>query len=185
MLGIFIGVILGLAIAAGVALYLGRSGLTTPFAAAPGAGREAPRNGRIDSTPPSAAAEKPRFDFYRILPGAEEPKTPAGPGTEKSAGRQLDRATIEAARTGQPAPAKTADTFWLQAGAFANAAEAENLKARLALSGWEATTQSVTLPDRTTRYRVRLGPYDSAETLNRAKAELGSRGFEATIVRNP
>jgi cell division protein FtsN len=176
VVGIFIGLILGLTIAAAVAYYLGKTGLTTPLGAT-GAAKESPRGARTDLQP--QAPEKPRFDFYKILPGAEEPKTPVARGTEKAP----DRATIEASKGAEPA--KQGDRFWLQAGAFANAADAENLKARLALSGWEATLQSVTQPDKSVRYRVRLGPYDNADELNRMKAELGNRGFDASVIKNP
>jgi len=176
VVGIFIGLILGLTIAAAVAYYLGKTGLTTPLGAT-GPAKESPRGARTDLQP--QAPEKPRFDFYKILPGAEEPKAPVARGTEKAS----DRATIEAAKGAEPA--KQGDRFWLQAGAFASAADAENLKARLALAGWEATLQSVTQPDKSVRYRVRLGPYDNADELNRMKAELGTRGFDASVIKNP
>ena len=48
----------------------------------------------------------------------------------------------------------------------------DNLKARLALSGWEASVQTATLPDKSVRYRVRLGPYDNADELNRLKLAI-------------
>src|SRR5215831_11280476 len=153
VLGIFIGLILGLAIAAGVAFYLGRSGLTAPLGA-PGVGKDAPRGGRGDLAA-APAAEKPRFDFYKILPGAEEAKSVPARGAEKPPERPPDRATVDAAKAAEP-QGKGGDHFWLQAGAFGNEADAENLKARLALAGLEASLQSVTLPDKTTRYRVRL-----------------------------
>ena len=183
LLGIFIGVILGLAIAAGVAFYVGRSGLTGPLGA-PGSGKDLPRAGRNDLPTASPAPEKPRFDFYKILPGADEPKSVPGRAAEKAPERPPDRATVDAAKAAEPQP-KAGDRYWLQAGAFSTEAEAENLKARLALSGLEATMQSVTLPDKSARYRVRLGPYDNADELNRMKAELGSRGFDVAVIKNP
>jgi len=181
VIGIFIGLILGLMIAAAVAYYLGKSGLTTP----PGAGatKDAPRNGRGDLQAPPAAAEKPRFDFYKILPGGEEAKPPIARAPEKVPERATDRATIDAAKSAEPA--KAPDRYWLQAGAFVSEADAENLRARLALSGWEATMQSVNQPDKSVRYRVRLGPYDNTDELNRMKAELGRRGFEVAVIKNP
>jgi cell division protein FtsN len=183
VIGIFIGLILGLTIAAAVAFYLGKTGLTSPIGPSVGA-KDSPRAGRNELQAPAANAEKPRFDFYKILPGSEEPKTAATRGSDKPPERATDRATVDAAKTGEPA-AKAGDRFWLQAGAFASEADAENLKARLALSGWEATMQSVTQADKTIRYRIRLGPYDNAEELNRVKAELGSRGFDAAVIKNP
>jgi cell division protein FtsN len=40
------------------------------------------------------------------------------------------------------------------------------------------------MPDKTQRYRVRLGPYDNADELNRMKKELGSRGFDVAVIKN-
>ena len=141
------------------------------------------------------AAEKPRFDFYKILPGIEEPKAPQKIA-ERSAG---DKATAERAlapdksadKAGDKAGDKAAERapkpgerYWLQAGSFASEGDAENLKAQLALSGWEASLQQATLPDRNVRYRVRLGPYDTVDAMNRARADLAKRGFEVAAIRN-
>jgi cell division protein FtsN len=79
--------------------------------------------------------------------------------------------------------AKTGDRFWLQAGSFAQETDAENLKARLALAGWEAQVQPGTLPDKAVRYRVRLGPYDNVEELNRIKSQLAQRGYDAAVIK--
>jgi cell division protein FtsN len=184
VIGIFIGLVLGLTIAAAVAFYLGKSGLTSPLGGS-GAAKDTPHGGRSELQPPVAAAtEKPRFDFYKILPGADEPKAAAARAGDKVPERATDRATVDASKTAGPA-AKPGDRFWLQAGAFANEADAENLKARLALSGWEAALQSVPQPDKSVRYRIRLGPYDNTEELNRVKAELGTRGFDVAVIKNP
>ena len=78
---------------------------------------------------------------------------------------------------------KAADRFWLQAGSFTQESDAENLKARLALAGWEAEVQSASVADKGMRYRVRLGPYDNADEPNRIKGELGKRGFEAAVIK--
>jgi sporulation related protein len=183
LLGVFIGLVLGLSIAAGVAYFLGRSGLTSPMTA-PGA-KEPARGGRPDLGATGAPADKPRFDFYKILPGGEEPKAAAGDRRTLDRGgeRAIDKLS-EVARSAEPATPKAGDRFWLQAGAFASAADAEDMKARLALSGWEAAVQPVAMPDKTQRYRVRLGPYDNTDELNRVKKELGSRGFDVAVIKN-
>jgi cell division protein FtsN len=177
LLGVFVGLALGLGIAAAVAYYLGKSGLTSPL---PGAAstKEAARNGKADATVAQGAPEKPRFDFYKILPGGEEPKIVS----ERKSG---ERPADVVAKVPESMQSKAADRLWLQAGAFASESEAENLKARLALSGWEAAIQSATLPDKSIRYRVRLGPYDNTDELNRMKTELGKGGFDAAVIRNP
>jgi cell division protein FtsN len=161
LLGVFVGLVLGLAIAAGIAYFLGKSGLTgSP--SAPGVQKEIVRNGKPEAVPASTP-EKPRFDFYKILPGTEEPKLPKAPETQT----------------------KPVDRLWLQAGAFAGESDAENLKARLALSGWEASVQMATLADKSVRYRVRLGPYDNTDELSRIKADLGKSGFDVAVIKNP
>jgi cell division protein FtsN len=186
LLGIFIGLVMGLALAAGVAYYLGRTGFTTPLPAG-GQAKDPPRGGKSDSTPIATTPDKPRFDFYKILPGGEEPKAPA---ERKAADRVVERPSEKAgpeaiAKAGDKEGPKPADRLWLQAGAFASESDAENLKARLALSGWEAMIQTVSLPDKTVRYRVRLGPYDNTDQLNRIKGELGKGGFDVAVIRNP
>jgi len=40
------------------------------------------------------------------------------------------------------------------------------------------------LPDKTVRYRVRLGPYDNTDELGRVKTELGTRGFDVAVIKN-
>jgi cell division protein FtsN len=189
LLGVFIGVVLGLAIAAGVAFYLLKTG--HPYQPAPSAreGREgAPRTPRADNSTP----DKPRFDFYKILPAGEEPKVQPRTAGDKAT---ADRATAPAgaaAPEAKPAPDPAVassdskavhERFWLQAGSFAAPAEAENLKARLALAGWEASVQEANLPEKGTRYRVRIGPYDNTEELNRIKNELSRRGFDVAVIK--
>jgi cell division protein FtsN len=203
LVGLFVGIALGLGLAAGVAYYLLKSGNPYQAAVATNAREPAKDPARPGKAEPSAA-EKPRFDFYKILPGIEEPKTPQK-ATERSAGAG-DRATAERAlvpdkglpraeerpvaalekpadKSAERAP-KSAERFWLQAGSFASEGDAENLKAQLALSGWEASLQQATLPDRNVRYRVRLGPYDNIDAMNRVRADLAKRGFEVTAIKN-
>jgi cell division protein FtsN len=190
LLGIFIGLIVGLSLAAVVAFYLGRLGVPTPALSPGGAAKDSARAGKTDPAVASTSPEKPRFDFYKILPGGEEPKAPS----ERRAVERLDRPVDKApatpvAKASDKEPSKEAakpsDRFWLQAGAFTGEADAEDLKARLALAGWEAVIQTAPLPDKGVRYRVRLGPYDNTDELNRIKGELGRGGFDVAVIRNP
>jgi cell division protein FtsN len=148
----------------------------------------ASRDARVAKAP---APEKDRFDFYKILPGGEEPKLAGRPSEraapDKAAAAKADAAKppekVAAAEPSAAKGAKTGDRFWLQAGSFAQESEAENLKARLALAGWEAQVQPGTMPDKAVRYRVRLGPYDNPDELNRMKTQLSQRGFEAAVIK--
>jgi cell division protein FtsN len=176
LVGVFIGLVLGLALAAGVAYYFLKG--PNPYQAPAAANKEPAREPAKVAKAEPPAAEKPRFDFYRILPGAEEPK-PKAPEKVSPDRATVDRAAPEAVDKA----GKSGDRFWLQAGSFAGVAEAENLKAQLALSGWEAVVQPATLPDKGLRYRVRIGPYDNTDELNHIKAELARRGFDVAVIK--
>jgi cell division protein FtsN len=79
--------------------------------------------------------------------------------------------------------ASSRDRFWLQAGSFTDEADAENLKARLAMSGWQAAVQRGTLADKSVRYRVRLGPYDNSDELARVRNQLAQRGYDVAAIK--
>ena len=147
LLGIFIGLVMGLALAAGVAYYLGRSGLTGPLPAG-GQAKDGGRGAKPDATA-AAAPDKPRFDFYKILPGGEEPKSPADRKSVDKLERPVEKSVpVAVAKAPEKEPVKASDRFWLQAGAFNGEPEAENLKARLALAGWKRSSSRY-------RYRTR------------------------------
>ena len=191
LLGIFIGMALGLALAVGVAFYLLRSG--NPYQpSATSQARDAKEGSRIAKSD-APAGDKPRFDFYKILPGGEEPKLQSKPPPDRVTAERAvqppakhDAATLAKADerlSADKAQPRTGDRFWLQAGSFAGEGEAENLKARLALAGWEASVQTADVAEKGTRYRVRLGPYDNTDELNRVKSDLAKRGFDVAVIK--
>ena len=208
IVGLFIGIALGLALAAAVAFYLVKG--ATPYQSIAPA-RESPREPAKELAKPGRAdpfaPEKPRFDFYKILPGAEEAKVHSKPGERGLADKSTAERAVSPDKTDPKAPNKTearavtkaderpagpapdakpkatVERFWLQAGSFANEADAEDLKARLAFAGWEASVQSAALPDKSVRYRVRLGPYDNPDALQRMKGDLAARGFDVAVIK--
>jgi len=199
LIGVFIGLVLGLSLAAGVAYYLMRA--NGPFPTQGGKEtREAPRDPSRTAKSDAAASDKPRFDFYKILPGVEEPKVQAeakksadrtvvdqakaGPDKAVKAPDKVAEKSEEKVATAEPtAAAKLPERFWLQAGSFASETDAENLKARLAFAGWQASIQQGTVPDKGTRYRVRIGPYDNTDELNRIRGDLAKNGFEVAVIK--
>ena len=165
--GILIGLLLGLGIALAVAWYINK--MPTPFLnrAGPPAKSTAPESAKTDDKGGKAPDGKPRFDFYKILPGTEEPVT--------------ERQFTEAQQ--KPSTAQPKEAFFLQAGAFQNAPDADNMKARLALLGVAAEVQTTTLPDKGSWHRVRAGPYTAIEDLNRTRDILKQNGIETTLVK--
>ena len=82
----------------------------------------------------------------------------------------------------RPTPA-AGEQYFLQAGAFPNSADADNLKARLALLGFEAAIQTAELPGKGLWHRVRLGPYTSLDELNKVRAALIQNEIKAQLVK--
>ena len=162
--------LLGLGVAAGIAIYFFKTPI--PFTDKGRVPDKAPpADQKLPEAPKAAKAEdkdKPRFDFYRILPGKEEPVTE----------RQMREAAKQAGKPGAPK-----DSYFLQAGSFQNPADADNLKARLALMGLEASVEPANLAEKGMWYRVRLGPYTRVDEINRIRQQLTQNGVDASLVR--
>jgi cell division protein FtsN len=78
----------------------------------------------------------------------------------------------------------TADPFnyFVQAGAFRSADEAESQRAKLALQGFDARVSEREQSGRTV-FRVRIGPLDSREDAERIQQKLATSKVEAALVR--
>jgi cell division protein FtsN len=59
--------------------------------------------------------------------------------------------------------------------------DADDLKARIAMSGQQAQVEQVEINGKT-QYRVRLGPFDNTDEANAAKASLSSQGISADKI---
>ena len=77
----------------------------------------------------------------------------------------------------------SSDVYFIQAGSFQNPAEADNQKARLAILGYDSSVEPANLPDKGTWYRVRMGPYQKLDEINRIRQSLAQNGIEASLVK--
>lgn len=185
--GILIGLLLGIALALGVAIWLNRANnpfveKSKPVEALPTLPAKPPAAKAEEPGGTAASGEKPRFEFYKILPGEKE-------GAAKKSAEAAAKAAPEARREGattKPAvetKSSAHESVFLQAGAFQNLTDAENLKAKIAFAGLEALVKPVNLADKGTLYRVRLGPYQNLEEANRIKATLSQSGIATAVIR--
>jgi cell division protein FtsN len=94
-------------------------------------------------------------------------------------------APAPAAAAAAPAAAAGAGeyVYYLQAGAFRDMSDAEATRAKLALLGFEAAISDRS-SDSGVLHRVRIGPYNQAESMNKARAKLLDSGVDVAIVRN-
>ena len=169
LLGMFVGLVIGLGAALGIAFYLNKTPI--PFMTKKPAAEKPADSGKtpeIAGMPGSKAppAEKPKFDFYKILPGSEE---------------TVSEKDLKAAAKAKPEESQ--DIYVLQAGSFQNPADADNRKAQLAILGFEAAVEPVTLPDKGTWYRVRLGPYTKIDEINKMRSTMATNGIDVSLVK--
>jgi cell division protein FtsN len=180
LVGMFIGLVIGVAIAAGVVFYLNKSPLPFVERAQPPAKADgqAAANGQPLALPgkPGDPVPEKRFQFYDILPGKADavPDKAPKPEAKKEEPKKEEK---------KEEPAKESKTpLFLQAGSFSTAQDADNQKAKLAFMGLEAVVQQVMIQDKTF-YRVRVGPYTKIDELNKVRAELAKSGIEAQLAK--
>ncbi|MGH8619702.1 MAG: SPOR domain-containing protein [Burkholderiales bacterium] len=170
-LGALVGLLVGLGIALAVAWYVNK--VPSPFVT-----RVPPKGDAAKAVPDDKAAkakdEKLRLDFHDILTGKKDPDVEGKGAKDAKDGKEAKAA---------PSTPVSKEAFYLQAGAFTSAQEADNLKARLALLGHEASVQSANIPDKGAWHRVRLGPYGSVEELTRVRDALKQNGIDTTLVK--
>lgn len=174
-MGIVIGLFIGWGSAIGVAFYVTHQ--PNPFVnktKLPTTDTKVDTGKNAESTKPdpkTTKSDKPRFDFYKILPGNEEPVSE----------QELKRAKQLAANN----PAKEEKiTYFLQAGAFQKQPDADNLKAKLALLGLEANIQTIDLPEKGgVWHRVRLGPYNKVDDMDKVRGTLAQNGIESALIK--
>ncbi len=188
LLGLVFGILAGVLISFGVVWYLNK----TPLPFVEKVSKPEPRpNGNSSSNGtqpvplPGKPGDKPidktgerKFEFYDILEGKKQ----ATPSAASAPAPSASSAQPESAPT--PTPATTAGGgSYLQVGAFQKKADADNLRARLAMLGFEANVLAAEVADKGTMHRVRVGPYANPEEMNRARNQLSQNGVPATVVR--
>jgi len=168
LVGFIAGVVLGLAIAVGLALFI--TNAPVPFVT-----KVRPASENVN---PAAGGQlpDPNKPLYTHAPAkAVSPEPPKiDPATDP-------KAAPPPAEKGNVFPAEDS-RFLLQAGAFRTPDDADSMRARLALLGFDARI----FPreqDGTTLYRVRLGPYGNLEDVNRIRKVMAENGIDVQLVR--
>jgi cell division protein FtsN len=165
--GVLIGLIVGAVLAVGVALWVTgnnpfKSEATRPeVQPKPPAAVEVAPSATPETAPPPVEPEAaPSFDFYKVLPSDTPSELPQS--SDKVAAPTL---------------------YYLQAGAFQNADDADNLKAQLALLGVEAEIQTTEIAGKGMFHRVRVGPFNAMDKVNSTRSLLAQNNIPATLVK--
>ncbi len=163
--GLMMGMVLGLVAAAGVAVYLylipalrqDKAVSTKPVAA---------------TTPPVAAA-KPGPAVPPTLESSNQPPAPDYTFYRILQGNAKDKA---------PAPELPREQYWLQVAALKSPADADRLKAKLALLGMDVAVQKIDNAG-AALYRVRVGPFKTENTAMGAMDTLAANQFEPRMIK--
>jgi cell division protein FtsN len=122
---------------------------------------------RTTPTQPAVPTEDPElFSFYDTLPDQTVEVPPAG----SDAGTSI------------PPPSRGPGLYVVQAGAFPDFAQADNVKARLAMLGIVAQIQKITVDERSF-HRVRIGPIDDPARLARLREQLRANRIDHVVVQ--
>ncbi|HLJ37616.1 MAG TPA: SPOR domain-containing protein [Steroidobacteraceae bacterium] len=119
----------------------------------------------------ASAADNPaakKYDFYQMLPNFEV----VVPEKDKEVKRDLPAG----------APIERPGVYVLQAGSYRNQADAERVRAQLALQGVQAKVQRVAV-DADVWHRVRIGPITNLDELNRVRKQLKAAEVDALVIR--
>lgn len=179
--GILLGIVMGLAIAGGIAWFvLKKNSVPTPPAKEqPLAGKTATPEKTNGGRPAAAGTAsgtgegKARFEFYKELTGKPDSNT----------GKTSDKQVASINKTPAVKTPDATAVYFLQEGAYTNAEDADKVKAKLALLGMVANVQPANIPDKGVWYRVRLGPYKSSTEMNEALAMLKLNGLNAAPIK--
>jgi cell division protein FtsN len=121
-----------------------------------------------DAEATAASAEgTDRYDFYDMLPNFEV----VVPEKDREVKRDQRAARIE--RPG---------VYVLQAGSYRNFADAERVRAQLSLQGITAKVQRVAV-DNDEWHRVRVGPINDLNELNRVRKQLQAADVDGLVIR--
>ena len=184
------GLIVGLALAVAIALYLTNS--PVPFI---NKVQHATENVTPEPGDPNRPLFSPQIPAAAASdPGAAHPATDTGDGPNPLPGAAAPAPAHSAAPPvpgtaasvpGNPAAAPAIPEggaqLMLQVGAFKNADDADVLRARIALLGLDAKVTASEV-DGATLYRVRLGPYGQLDDLNGIRHTLSENGMEPQLV---
>ncbi len=187
LMGVVIGLVIGLSIAVAVALLITKT--STPFTN---------KNGKADKTDvPVTQMQDPNKPLYGNKDAVKDAAKEFVKATDSSkaaetvdAKPEIKTLALSADKAAEkPAAEKqTADggddkyIYFLQTGAFRELADAENARAKLALIGFEAKV-SEKPSDTGNLYRVRIGPFNQLETMNRMRSKLSENSVDVAVVR--
>jgi cell division protein FtsN len=167
----WMGVVCGLAVGLGVAgiVYIKDHRPDAPLTRTGKADKKKSHANELADSEARDSSEEPAksYDFYSQLPKFEV----VVPEKEKDV--RPDTKSVPETRRG---------TYVLQAGSYKNFADADRVRAQLALQGVESKVQKVSV-DNDTWHRIRIGPISKLDELNRLRQILRKADVDVLVIR--
>lgn len=166
----WVGVLCGLAVGLGIAgfVYFRDHRADVPAARTSKPDKKKSRNGDAPEAGETVVEEPAKaYDFYDMLPKFEV----VVPEKEKDV--KPDIRSVPETRRG---------TYVLQAGSYKNFADADRIRAQLALQGVESKVQKVSV-DSDTWHRIRIGPISNLDDLNKLRQKLRKTDLDVLVIR--
>lgn len=177
----------------GVGLFLM---LRTPIQAPPEAVAAAAA-AKVEKAEAPKSAVPTRFSFHDILPELEvvvsenelskpDPKKPEEkkPEEKKPEEKKPEDKKAEVAKKPEDKKADAATgSYMLQVASLRTAADAERLKAELAMQGIQVKVQTVTVNGKDTYHRLQAGPYQGKQAVNDARTQLKTKGMDPIPIK--
>jgi len=135
----------------------------------------------IEPARPSSQA-MPQTSVAAAPPAVVPPPNPVAPAPARAPASAQGAAAVPPAAPPAPAPGAGGEGYVLQAGAFRTVEDAEAMRGRLALLGFEARVIGSEVNGLAVQ-RVRIGPFSRMEDMNRARTKLTESGVEVSVVR--
>lgn len=118
-----------------------------------------------------ASSRSPQFDFYSLLPKLE-----VNVAKEAAVAPEKEIATASSP--------KTDNAYRLQLGSFRNFADADRLKAQMAMIGVQVEVETVNLAPNDTWYRVRSNTYPNRESAQAVREQLQAQAIDSLLLED-
>ena len=137
------------------------------------------RGGRwaVLTLPPDRAPARAAFDFFTVLPDERViPETAGSEETETAADETLSKENVVK-------PKNSSGYYMLQVASYTEEAKADQLKVKLAKTGFASSIQHISVQGQSDFYRVRIGPFYSMPELEQVNRQLTRKGIEALPLK--
>ena len=158
--GVFVGLLFGIIVSIAVTLFITNG--KSPFVSKDTVGACIEINSALGDEDVINIDEDTGFDFYDALPRDNKSYTNDDVQADPDQNRDVN--------------------YYLQVGAFSEVSPADNLKAKLALMGFESVIMSAKIGDNAF-HRVCVGPYSEFVKTRDIREKLIKEGFKANLIK--